>query len=133
MYMCTNSIVVWPLVITCMHMYEKKIFSQYIHIFLNSFCHCLLIKCIYIHYTCHKLYRMGDGHIMQCIYLFTFQTTETYIRLPDQTFYTEVNVTVTPHTLWLQSNEDLSQTSTFRSQPMRKCIHYICLLVYMCR
>jgi hypothetical protein len=44
-------------------------------------------------------------------------TTDTFIRLEDQTFFTEVNVTVTPHTLWLESNDSLSVTSVFSSPP----------------
>ena len=48
------------------------------------------------------------------------QTTETYIRLENQTFFTNVVVTVTPHTLWVQSSDDLAVTSTFSSLPMSK-------------
>jgi hypothetical protein len=44
-------------------------------------------------------------------------TTDTFIRLEDQTFFTEVNVTVTPHTLWLESDDSLSVTSVFSSPP----------------
>ncbi|CAI8042252.1 hypothetical protein GBAR_LOCUS23471, partial [Geodia barretti] len=44
-------------------------------------------------------------------------TTDTFIRLENQTFFTEVNVTVTPHTLWLESDDSLSVTSVFSSPP----------------
>jgi hypothetical protein len=44
-------------------------------------------------------------------------TTDTFIQLDDQTPFTEVMVTVTPHTLWLQSDQSLSLRSVFTSTP----------------
>ena len=54
--------------------------------------------------------------------VFLLQTTDTFIRLEDQTFFTEVNVTVTPHTLWLESDDSLSVTSVFSSPPRGKVV-----------
>ena len=45
--------------------------------------------------------------------MLSLQTTQTSIRLEDQTFSTKVRVTVTPHTMWVQSDESLSVTSVF--------------------
>ena len=49
---------------------------------------------------------------------------DTFIRLEDQTFFTEVKVNVTPHTVWLTSDVSLTEMSQFTSTPMGKLYMY---------
>ena len=85
--------------------------SEIITVVLTHACSNNIVFC-----TCvHSLYCTLLMNIR--VYL-TLQTTDTFIQLEDQTSYTEVMVTVTPHTLWLQSDDSLSETGIFRSTPM---------------
>ena len=62
------------------------------------------------------------------------QTEKTFLRLEGQSFFTEVMVTVTPHTLWVKSTASQSRTSIFHSPPRGKsCVYmyYICTYMYI--
>lgn len=66
-----------------------------------------------------------NSHIMHMVLHYIWiQTPDTFIQLENQRFYTSVNVSVSPHTLWLRSDPSQTLTSTFTSPPARKIEDY---------
>ena len=61
-------------------------------------------------------------NIIGLVYKFFWQTSNTSIRLNDQSFYTFVNVSVSPHTLWVRSDASQTERSTFHSIPASKYV-----------